>query len=162
DDGPGLVVPGAGRGRHPALRVVVPHRWRETVCLRIAVAGFLDVLLRGLGLCGQTVAIGGILLGVLVLRPIPRQGPGIGATKTALLLVAGGAAAMILALAVALAIQLGALVNEDGWPVSAVFATTYFRASMVKSIVCMLVIGAALSLRRRAPSRAGWMSLAAL
>ena len=32
-------------------------------------AGFVDVLLRGLALCGQAAAIGGVLFALIVLRP---------------------------------------------------------------------------------------------
>jgi len=37
------------------------------------VAGFVDVLLRGLALCGQAIAIGGVVFAALLLRPAVRQ-----------------------------------------------------------------------------------------
>ena len=38
-------------------------------------AGFLDVLLRGLALCGQALVIGGVLFALIVLRPAARERP---------------------------------------------------------------------------------------
>ena len=56
------------------------------------VAGFVDVLLRGLALCGQAVAIGGVLFALLVLRARPgRRGAGAGAGRC----VAAGAAVVV-------------------------------------------------------------------
>jgi len=39
------------------------------------VAGFADVLLRGLALCGQAAAIGGVLFALVVLKPALRPRP---------------------------------------------------------------------------------------
>jgi hypothetical protein len=48
------------------------------------VAGFVDVLLRGLALCGQAVAIGGVLFALLLLRPALADGgaPGGGLVRS--------------------------------------------------------------------------------
>jgi len=119
------------------------------------VAGFLDVLLRGLALCGQAIAMGGIFFAVLVLRPATREDPASGAREGRTLgLIAAGAAVVVLAQALSIAIQLALLVDELGWPLEAAFATTYVRASVAKALVCLVMIGGALALRRR--ERGGW------
>lgn len=126
-------------------------------------AGFLDVLLRGLGLTGQAMAIGGVLFAVLVLRPAARTLPTLGVVvRWTLRLGAAGAASMIAAQALALGVQLGALRDESGWPVSAVLATSYLRAGVAKMVLCALIIAAALALRRRQRSRVGWAILLGL
>jgi hypothetical protein len=59
------------------------------------VAGFIDVLLRGLALCGQAAAIGGVLFALLVLKPAARRRPELSALLgRLLLLVAAGASAL--------------------------------------------------------------------
>ena len=126
-------------------------------------AGFLNVLLRGLALCGQTMAIGGVLFAVLVLRPAARDEPaGISRLRRTLLLIAAGAAGVIAAQALALAVQLGALTDDGGWPLRAVFATGYFRASLLKALLCLLMIAGAVALRRRAQRRGWWPVLIGL
>ena len=117
--------------------------------------GFLDVLLRGLALCGQAVAMGGVFFAVLVLRPATRAEPAWGAReRRTLLVIAAGAAVVVLAQALSTTVQLALLVDEMGWPLEAAFATTYFRASVAKALVCLVMIGGALAGRRR--ERRGW------
>jgi len=120
-----------------------------------AVAGFLDVLLRGLALCGQAVAMGGVFFAVLVLRPVSREEPAWAAREgRTLLLSAAGAALVALAQTLSVALQLGLLVGDMDWPIQTVLATSYFRASLAKALICLLLITGALALRRR--ERGGW------
>ena len=53
--------------------------------------GFLDVLLRGLALCGQALAVGGVFFAVLILRPTAREDQRWAAAgpRTLLLIAAG-------------------------------------------------------------------------
>jgi putative copper resistance protein D len=126
-------------------------------------AGFLDVVLRGLGLTGQAMAIGGVLFAVLVLRPASRGDEAFAVLlRRTLLLIATGAAGVIVTQALALAIQLAALADEGGWPVAAVFATSYFLASAVKAVLCGLMVAAALAVRRRTEPVRGWVALIGL
>jgi copper resistance protein D len=119
------------------------------------VTGFVGVLLRGLALCGQAVAIGGVFFALGVLRPTAREEPRWGARqRRTLALIAAGAAIVIVAQALSVTVQLVVLVDEMGWPLRAVFATEYFHASLAKALVCLLMIVGALGLRRR--ERAGW------
>ncbi len=126
-------------------------------------AGFLDVLLRGLALCGQAMAMGGVLFAMLVLRPAAREEPGLGALpKRTLLLIGAGAAAVIAAQALSLVVELGALGDETGWPLRSVVATGYFRASLVKALLCLLMVAGAMALRRRERGGAWWPILTGL
>ena len=125
--------------------------------------GFLDVLLRGLALCGQALAVGGVIFAVLVLRPVARKDPAWSAAEDrTLLLIAAGAAGIALAQWLSVAMQLGSLVSELNSSLSAALATSYFRASVARTLVCALVIAAALALRRRAPGSRGWLMLIVL
>jgi len=86
---------------------------------------------------------GGIFFAVLVLRPATREDPASGAREGRTLgLIAAGAAVVVLAQALSIAIQLALLVDELGWPLEAAFATTYVRASVAKALVCLVMIGA--------------------
>jgi len=126
------------------------------------VASFLDILLRGIALCGQAVAIGGILFTVLVLRPKLGAGPsGDRRERAALLLVAAGALTVIVAQGLSVIVQLAVLVDDMGWPLRAVLATAYFHANVVKAVVCLLIVACAMLVRQRG-GRAGWMALVAL
>jgi len=98
-----------------------------------------------------------------VLRPAEREEPGVGfLVRSTLQLIAVGAVAMIVAQALAVAVQLGALVDESGWPLSDITATAYFRTSLVKAMLCGLVVAGAVALRRREERSGGWMVLIGL
>ncbi len=125
-------------------------------------AGFLDVLFRGLALCGQAIAIGGVFFAITVLRPAARQRPALEPLLgRALLLIALGAGAVAVGQALSLGTQLGVLADERGWPLRDVLATSYFEASVLRMAACAgLIIGSSL-LRRRA-TESGWAALLAL
>ena len=119
--------------------------------------GFLDVVLRGLALSGQAIVIGGMFFAVLVLLPASRQeATWAGRERRTLLLVAIGAAIVILAQATSVALQLGTLVHELGSPVEAALVTGYFRASIAKIVIAALVVAVSLAIRRRRDPRQGW------
>ena len=125
-------------------------------------AGFLDVLLRGLALAGQAVALGGILFAVLVLRPAARQDPSLAwGVRRTLFLIALGAATVIVARALGVTVQIGALADEGGWPVRAAFETAYVQANLAKSLVCLALALAAIAQRRR-ERPGGWPLLLGL
>jgi copper resistance protein D len=124
--------------------------------------GFLDVLLRGLALSGQAIVVGGMFFTMLVLRPVAREDPAwAGRERRSFLLIALGAALVILAQGLSVTLQLGTLVRELDSPLQAALGTSYFRASVAKVLVCALVTVGALALRRRAP-RGGWPIVAGL
>jgi copper resistance protein D len=112
-------------------------------------AAFLDVLLRGLTLCGQALLIGGIFFAVFVWRPAARQEPSLGrlSSRTGALIVMG-AVIVVAAEALALGVRLGAFLDDAGWPLRAMFFTSYFRASLVKALLCLPLAAGVLALRR--------------
>lgn len=74
--------------------------------------GFLEVLLRGLGLCGQALGIGGVLFAAGVLRRSAVSQPAlVPALRRSLALAALGAAVAGFAQLLAVALQLGSLLG---------------------------------------------------
>ncbi len=126
-------------------------------------AGFIDVLLRGLALCGQAAAIGGVLFAVVVLKPALRQRPDLAPLLARLLiLVAAGAAAVTVGQLLALTVQQVVLTGGQSWPVREVLATAYFQASALRVLICAALIVGALTLRRRPDAPGWWRAMVAL
>jgi putative copper resistance protein D len=127
------------------------------------VAGFFDVLLRGIVLASQALAVGGVFFILFVLRPggLPP------ATLTALArrslaLVIAGAAGVATAQCFALVVQLVGLGDGAGWPLRELSGTTYFRASGVRIALCVALVAAALAARRRGQGTAASWTLGVL
>ena len=119
-------------------------------------AGFADVVLRGLALCGQAAAIGGVLFALFVLKPALRERPELSPlVGRLLLLVAAGAAAVTVGQLLALTVQQAVLAGGNAWPIREVLGTAYFQASVLRVLTCVLIVVGALRLRRR-PDAAGW------
>ena len=110
-------------------------------------AAFLDVILRGLALAGQAVAIGGVLFALLVFGD-----------RRVWTLVAGGAAVVAAAQACALII----VTVELDAPAAAVMArlaeTQYFRAALARILAAAAVLVGALAVRR-APRVGSWWAI---
>ena len=127
-------------------------------------AGFVDVLLRGLALCGQAIAIGGVLFALVQLRPGLAEGaPARARLAKSLVLTASGAAVVAVAQLLSLGVQLSVLADAgSGWPIAEVARTSFFRAGTVRILACAgLVIGCAV-LARRPDRRGWWIALAGL
>lgn len=125
-------------------------------------AAFADVLLRGLALSGQAVAIGGVVFAFLVLwplRPPPSEGPSGPPLARVRWLVAIGALSVALVQSFSLLLLLATLSGESGWPVREVLATTYGRASLVRILAGVSLAAGALAGRREAPGRGRWVLL---
>jgi putative copper resistance protein D len=126
-------------------------------------AGFADVLLRGLALCGQAAAIGGVLFALFVLKPALSQRPELSPLLGRLLfLVAAGAAAVTIGQLLALTVQQVVLAGGSGWPIREVLGTAYFQASVLRVLTCGAIVVGALRLRRRPDSPGWWRAMAAL
>jgi putative copper resistance protein D len=126
------------------------------------VAGFLDVLLRGLALCGQALAIGGVLFAFVVLRPAVRRQPSLaGLLGRSRLLAAIGAAGAAVAQELSLWTQVHQLADERGWPIREILTTAYFEASLVRIAAGLGLVAVCLVLRDR-DTRGGWAALFAL
>jgi len=120
------------------------------------VTGFVDVLLRGLALCGQAIAVGGVIFGWALLRPAVVRRPALGALLgRSRVATAAGAVVVACAQALSLGVQLVALGGDGGWPLREILATTYFRAAVVRILACALLLVGGAALRRRAG--AGWL-----
>jgi putative copper resistance protein D len=113
------------------------------------VAGFLDVLLRGLILSAQAVAVGGVCFVLLVLRASAAR-PGLDAPALPRSLGLIGAAAAILALgqALALGIELFVLLHDAAWPLGAALDTLYVQVSALRVAVGVALAVCAFALRR--------------
>ncbi len=126
-------------------------------------AGFLDVLLRGLALGGQAAAIGGVVFALLVLRPVTRErAESLPLLRRILLLTAVGAGAVAAAQLLALGIQLALLADDRGWPLREALATLYVRASLVRILACAGLMAGALALGRRPRQAIWWWGLLGL
>jgi putative copper resistance protein D len=126
------------------------------------VAGFIDVLLRGLILCGMAVALGGVAFALVVLRPVTRLRPELARVGgRTLALVAVGAGVVGLAQLAALLLQLGTLAGGGAWPLAAASETLYFRVSLGRMALALAVIAAAAG-QWRAGDRGGWAAALAL
>ena len=126
-------------------------------------AGFIDVLLRGMALCGQAAAIGGVLFALLVVKPAARERPELSALLGRLLvLIAVGALAVTVGQLLALGVQQVVLAADTTWPIKEVLGTAYFEASVLRVLVCVALIVGALRLRRRPGARGWWIAMAVL
>src|SRR3989442_7226777 len=98
-------------------------------------AAFLDVILRGLALAGQAVAVGGVLFALLVAR-----GPG--GARRVWPLVAAGAGVVITAQVLGLVILTGELEAPGASVLVHLAATQYFRAAVARVLAAgVLLLG---------------------
>jgi putative copper resistance protein D len=126
------------------------------------VAGFIDVLLRGLILCGMAVTLGGVAFALVVVHPVARLRPDLGKVRTRTFgLIAAGAAVVGLAQFAALLMQLTTLAEGGAWPLAAASETLFFQVSLARMALALGLIVAALG-QRRAPPAAGWTALLVL
>lgn len=107
--------------------------------------GFLDVILRSLGLAGQALAVGGVAFLLVVLRDGTRSA----AAARSLALTAAGGLALSVSRIAALVGELTALADERGWPLRAFATTTYAQTSAIQVVVGAALAAVAWGLRRR-------------
>ena len=112
-------------------------------------AGFADVLLRGLALSAQAVAIGGVVFLLALLRPLQRARPQQAwASARTLTLVATAALVVAVAQILQALVQASALADEKGWPLAALATTGWVFAAALRVAACAaLVVGARLARR---------------
>ena len=116
-------------------------------------AGFLDVLLRGLILAAQAAAVGGVCFVLVALRASATR-PGLDppALPRSLALIAAGAATLAVGQALALGIELFVLLHDASWPLRAALGTLYVQVSAVRVLAGAALAICALGLRRRGPT----------
>lgn len=133
-------------------------------------AGFLDVLLRGLGLIALSAAVGGVAYALVVLRAVSTR-PAVGrepVAREALGRVGGLVALGALLLALSRAVVLfvlhpWVLADADGhWPVVDFVATEFGRASLVGIALALALAVVAARLRRPPTARVAWMAAATI
>jgi copper resistance protein D len=128
-------------------------------------AGFLDVLLRGLGLIALCAGVGGVAYALVVLRAMStRVPPAPGPLARAGGLITLGALLLALSRAAVLfVLHPWVLADADGrWPVREFIGTEYGRASLVGIALALALAALAARLRRRPVARAGWAAAAAV
>ena len=116
-------------------------------------AGFLDVLLRGLILAAQATAVGGVAFVLIALR-VSASRPGFDppVLPRSLALIAAGAAVLAAGQALALAIELFVLLHDAAWPLWAALGTLYVQVSLVRVVAGAALAMCAVGLRRRGPT----------
>jgi copper resistance protein D len=121
-------------------------------------AGFLDVLLRGLILVLASLALGGVVWVRLVLRARPEEAPA-PATTLALRVVAAGAGLTVLAQSATLLVALVEVRESGGWPLAAFAQTTFALTALTRMALGLAVGVLALRLARRVAPAAAWRGL---
>lgn len=112
-----------------------------------------DVLLRGLALCGQAAAVGGVLCALLVVPP--ESWP----LRRLWLLVALGAAVVGIAQGLSLAVLVATLDAGAGWTAADLLGSTYLAVSLGKIVAGVVLVAGALVVRRRARAGGWWPAL---
>ena len=123
-------------------------------------AGFVDVVLRGLILVLTSMALGGVAWLRFVLRAEPHVKPD-APTTLALHAIAAAAAGAALAQAAVVLVGLGAVADAHGaWPLAAFIETTFALTATARVVLAIAVAALALTLSRRAASGTVWGALA--
>lgn len=124
-------------------------------------AGFVDVVLRGLILVFTSVALGGVVWARRVLGAEPHAKPD-APTVLALRLAGGGALGAAAAQAAVMAVALAALAAPgNAWPLSLYLQTTFARVALARIGVALGTGALAFALTRRARGPRAWRALAA-
>jgi copper resistance protein D len=122
-------------------------------------AGFVDVLLRGLILVLTSVALGGVAWLRVVLRAEPHVKPD-APMALALRAIAVATAGAALAQAAVVLVGLGAIADAHRtWPLGAFFQTTFAVTAVVRVMLAATVAVLAATMARRAASGAMWTAL---
>src|SRR5262249_46117089 len=125
----------------------------------LALADFLDTLLRGTVLAGLAVALGGLAWELWVLRPWHARIPKSAATSGLAILATG---AMVVAVGQALTLALKAFVLSDSFgptALEAFSATLHFKASIARILAALALAGATIRLRRAIDARGRWVAV---
>src|SRR5512134_2173758 len=127
-------------------------------------AGFLDVLLRGLGLIALSASVGGVAYALFVLRAPSSRAAAPGTLGRVSGLVALGALVVALSRAVVLfVLHPWVLADAEGrWPVRDFVVTEFGRASLLGIALALALAVVAARLCRRPAARAGWIAAGAI
>jgi len=122
-----------------------------------AMAGFVDVLLRGAILVLASLVLGGVVWTRLILRAAPGEAPA-PATALALRVVAGCAWLVALAQGATMLVAF-AEVRAGHWPIAEFLGTTFALAALARVALGVVVGVLALRLARRAAGSIAWLAL---
>src|SRR2546422_8958684 len=123
-------------------------------------AGFVDVVRRGLILVLPSVALGGVAWLRFVLRAEPHVKPD-APTALALRAMAAAGAGAALAQATVVLVGLASVADAHGtWPLAAFFETTFALTASARVMLAAAVAALALTMTRRAAPRGAWTALA--
>jgi copper resistance protein D len=122
-------------------------------------AGFLDVLLRGLILVLASLVLGGVVWSRLVLRATPGAAPA-PATALALRVIAAAAGLTALAQSATLLVALVEVRDSGAWPFAAFVQTTFALTALTRIALGLAIVLLALRLAGRAAPVAAWRGLA--
>src|SRR3990172_9091328 len=125
-------------------------------------AGFFDVLLRGLTLAFASAALGGVAFTLFVLRAEPHAKPD-AALRRALRTIALGGAAAALSQGAVVLVALAELARlGGGWPVAPFVRTLFAQASTGPPPLRLLLALVAWRLAARPAGRGAWLALTGL
>jgi len=128
----------------------------------LALADFMDSLLRGAVLASLALVLGSVAWALWVLR-VPRERPPALATDRCLTLLGTGGVALALGQICLLALKARVLSESLGRSALGDFAdTTHFHAGAARVLLALAVAGAAVALRRRPGGRGRWTLMVAL
>jgi copper resistance protein D len=120
------------------------------------VTGFVDVLLRSVILAAQALAVGGVVFALWVLRPPLASGVSLARVWT---LVTVGAGVLLVAQPLSAFTQVVAIEGADR--LGDLLVTSYVRAGVSRVLAAAVLLGAALTLRRRTSAGARTLAVAA-
>ena len=112
------------------------------MALLIDLFGYLDVILHGLVILSQSLALGGVLFLVLVARPFAAGAPAGAAILRRTAAIAGwSAAALVAAVGLTIAMQAAVLADTVGLPWANVLQADFAQAGLVKCAAGLLLAG---------------------
>jgi copper resistance protein D len=137
----------------PAATFPSPSRTTDFVSLLIDLFGYLSIVIHGLTITAQSVALGSVLFLALLLRPMVAQlgAAGQGTERTCTAIAAWGALALVLCEATTVALQTAVLVGTVDLTVADTLRAGFAVAGLVKTTAAALIALTLFGLGPRAP-----------
>ena len=137
----------------PAATFPSPSRTTDFVSLLIDLFGYLSIVIHGLTITAQSVALGSVLFLALLLRPMVAQlgAAGQGTERTCTAIAAWSALALVLCEATTVALQTAVLVGTVDITVADTLRAGFAVAGLVKTTAAALIALTLFGLGPRAP-----------